>query len=137
MFSNNFKYLLLTKEVDLSADVFKAIVMQYGFEFDPATHEDYGDISSSELATGNGYTAGGITLTNVTITTDSINNEVIVTFDNVGITASGGDLGPLGGVVIIDDSITDNPIVAFIDYGESYIIADGGTGTLANIKITL
>lgn len=136
-FSNNFKNLLVNGDVDFSADVFKAIVLSYGFEFSASAHADYGDISTSELPTGSGYTVGGILMTGVSIDTDSVDNKVTISWNNISIEASGGDLGPIGGVAIIDTTVTDDPVVYYIDLGESYTVADGGIATLGNIKITL
>lgn len=51
----------LDDDVDWSADTIKVALVDAGYTFDPA-HEFFSQVTN-ELAAGNGYTAGGATLT--------------------------------------------------------------------------
>lgn len=133
--ANNFRVLLAQGSVDFDAHTFKAIAMKEGFVFNPASHDLYADISSAEASTAYGYTAGGVTLTGVAIAQNDTDNRADITWNNITWTASGGDVGPLAGVCIYDDSITNDPLVGYINFGGSYTVADGGTATIANVKI--
>ena len=135
--ANNFRVLIAQGVVDFDALTFKAIAMKEGFVFNPATHDLYADVSASEQTTGYGYTAGGVTLTGVSIAQNDTDARADITWNNITWTASGGDVGPLAGVIIYDDTITGDPIVGYIDFGGAYTVADGGTATLANVKVRI
>ena len=135
--ANNFRVLLAQGAVDFDANTFKAIAMQEGFVFDPSTDDLYADVSSQEVAAGYGYTAGGVTLTGVSIAQNDTDARADVTWNNITWTASGGDVGPIAGVIIYDDSITGDPILGYIDFGGAYTVADGGTATIANVKVRI
>lgn len=135
--ANNFRVLIAQGAVDFDADTFKAIAMVEGFVFNPATHDLYADVSASEQTTGYGYTAGGVTLTGVSIAQNDTDARADITWNNITWTASGGDVGPLAGVIIYDDTITNDPIVGYIDFGGAYTVADGGTATVANVKVRI
>ena len=135
--ANNFRVLIAQGAVDFDAHTFKAIAMKEGFVFNPATHDLYADVSASEQTTGYGYTAGGVTLTGVSIAQNDTDARADITWNNITWTASGGDVGPLAGVIIYDDTITGDPIVGYIDFGGAYTVADGGTATVANVKVRI
>ena len=135
--ANNFRVLIAQGAVDFDANTFKAIAMKEGFVFNHATHDLYADVSASEQGTGYGYTAGGVTLTGVSIAQNDTDARADITWNNITWTASAGDVGPLAGVIIYDDSLTSDPIVGYIDFGGSYTVADGGTATVANVKIRI
>ena len=135
--ANNFRVLLAQGAVDFDANTFKAIAMQEGFIFDPSTDDLYADVSSQEVTTGYGYTAGGVTLTGVGIAQNDTDARADITWNNITWTASGGDVGPIAGVIIYDDSITGDPILGYIDFGGAYTVADGGTATIANVKVRI
>lgn len=135
--SNKIKYLLATKAIDFANDVFQIILMQSGFTFDIDTHHGYADLSASELAAGNGYLAGGNTLAGVAVTEDDTDDRTEVTWNNTAWTASGGSVGPVAGAIIYDDTVADDPIVGYIDFGGDVTQADGGIATIANIEVRL
>ena len=137
--SNKIKYLLATKAIDFSADVFKIILMQTGFTFNIDTHHAYADVSASELATANGYTAGGNTLAGVTVTEDDTDDRTEITWNNTTWTASGGPIGPTPGAIIYDDTVASpaDAIVSYIDFGGDQTQADGGVATIANIEVRI
>ena len=135
--ANNFRVLIAQGAVDFDAHTFKAIAMKEGFVFNSATHDLYADVSTSEQATGFGYTAGGVAMTGVSIAQNDTDARADITWNNITWTASGGDVGPLAGVIIYDDTIASDPIVGYIDFGGSYTVADGGTAAVANVKIRI
>lgn len=134
--ANNFLEQILKKEIDFDADTFKIILMQSGFVFNRVTHVGYADVSSSELGTGFGYTAGGATLSGVAVAQDDTNNAGVVTWSNAAWTASGGNL-TASGAIIYDDTVTGDPVVGYIDFNGDQTTLDGGTATIANIKVQI
>lgn len=135
--ANRLKYLLATGAIDFSSDTFKIILMQSGFTFDKDAHHDYGDVSGSELATGNGYTAGGETLAGVAVTEDDVDDRTEITWNSVSWTAAGGSIGPSPGAIIYDDSDGSDSLVGWIDFGADYTQADGGICTISNIEVRI
>ena len=135
--ANNFRVLMAQGLVDLDTQTFKAIAMKEGFVFNRATHDLYADVSTYEQGTGYGYTVGGVTLTGVAVAQNDTDNRADVTWNNITWTASGGDVGPIAGVIIYNDTIAGDPIVGYIDFGGAYTVADGGTATIANVKIRI
>ena len=135
--SNHFKYQLAKKQIDMDADTFKLILMATGFTFNKDTHATLADVSASELASGNGYTTGGVTLTNSTVTEDDTNDKASVSFDNISWTASSGALGPTPGAIMYDDTVGDDTIVGFIDFTTERTVTDGNMLLIQNIKVDL
>ena len=132
--SQKFRDELLKKGVSFSIDVFKIILMSDGFQFNPVTHEKYSDVSGSELATASGYTAGGQALAGVAVTPNNTSKLVDVTWSNASWTATGGNISAVG-AIIFDDTHVDDIIVGFIDHGSLQTVLDGGTYTIANIRV--
>jgi len=135
--SNHLKYLLATKAIDFANDSFKIILMDSGFVFDKDAHEEYADVSAQELATGFGYTQNNKVLANVVVTEDDTNDICSIVWDPVTWTASGGPIGPSPGAIIFDDTVANDPIVGFIDFGTEYTQIDGGTATITNIEVRI
>lgn len=135
--SNKIKYLLATKAIDFVNDTFKIILMDSSFTFNKDTHHQYSDVSANELATGNGYTAGGATLSGVSVTEDDTDDRCEITWNNATWTASGGSIGPASGAIILDDSVADDPVVGYIDFGGNYTQANGGTATISGIEVRI
>ncbi len=135
--SNHFKYHLGYGGVTIRTDAFKIILMVTGYTFDKDAHEDYADVSASELSTGNGYTVKTKALAGVSLAEDDTNDRLSVTWNNVTWTASGGDIGPSPGAIVIDDTETDDVVVGYIDFGGDQTAVDGATGTVANIEFRI
>lgn len=93
------------KEVDFDADTLKAILLADTYTPDESADDVYAGISANELATGFGYTAGGLTLTGVTWALG------VLDADDLSWTASGGTIGPFKHVVIIDTTVAGSPLV--------------------------
>lgn len=135
--SNHIKYLLATGAIDFANDTFQIILMESGFVFNKDTHEEYADVLGQELANGNGYTTGGETLAGVAVTEDDADDRCEVTWNSVQWTAGGGPIGPTPGAIIYDDTVANDPIVGYIDFGAEYTQADGGIATLNNIEVRI
>lgn len=88
-----------------------------------ATHTTLSATGGTEVANGNGYTTGGATLSGVTVTTVTTNDAA---FDANDVTwsASGGSIAAAYGI-IYNDTDTNDPPVAFIDFGGTETAGDG------------
>lgn len=108
-----------------TANIFKVMLVD-GYTIDQ-NDLVYTDVSASELATANGYTAGGQGLANITFTRSS----AIVTFDadDSVWSASGGAIAATGAIVYYDNGT--KPLMCYINFGAT---ASAGDGT--QFKIT-
>ena len=93
-----------------------------------ATNTIFGDIT--EIAAGNGYTAGGDDTTN-TWSENPAGTGAMVTVDVV-FSASGGSIGPFRYVVMYNDTPTSpvDPLIGWWDHGSAVTLADGETFTV-------
>jgi hypothetical protein len=132
--SNHYKYVLLNA---VSGHTFKAILMNTTFVFDRDAHATLADVTADQIATGYGYTQDDKILTNVAITEDDVNDRAKFTCDDPTWTASGGDIGPFGSMVVYDDTEADDAVVGCIDFGTDYTIVDGSSWTGQDLIINL
>lgn len=121
-YSLQFLLEVVRKEHDLENDTLKVILMNSSFSFDASTHATYSDVSGSEIAGGNGYTAGGETLTNVLASIGT--SQVDIACDNVTWTASSGPIPTVGAAVIYNDTHASKTVVKCIDFGADYDTPD-------------
>lgn len=136
--SNHCKYETFRGNVKFHADQFKIALMNNSFTFNPDTHSNYSDISGSELATGNGYTAGGLTLTGVSVTQNDTSNRVDVTWDNATWSASGGSIGPSNGAIVYDNTPAaagDKTVVMYFAFDSAITKTDGQVLTITDIAM--
>lgn len=90
----------------------------------------------TEVAAGNGYTAGGLALTiDPSSQTGGVYTAVID--GNITFTASGGEIGPARYLVVYNDSATNKELVAYYDYGSSLTLQDGESLTFAGNGVSL
>ncbi|MHA1481890.1 MAG: hypothetical protein ACTSQA_00445 [Candidatus Heimdallarchaeaceae archaeon] len=124
-------------------DVYKMILMQSGFVFNKDEHHSYADVSSSELATGNGYTAGGVTLTGIVRTVDDVGDKCSIAWNNVTINATGGSLTASGAIIYNDTAdgtgIYDYAkiIVSYKDAGGNITAVDGTPIVISAVSETV
>jgi hypothetical protein len=78
----------------------------------------------TEIAAGNGYTAGGLT---TAITTSTASGVAKITATDVTFTATGGSIATFRYVVIYNDTPTTplKPLMCWIDYGSAVTLAAG------------
>jgi hypothetical protein len=122
---NHYKYLMKTKVIDEANDVFKIVLMNTSFAFDKDAHALLADVTSNQIATGNGYTQNNKTLSGVAITEDDSTDKAKTVWSDVTWTASGGSIGPVGAAIIYDDTAANDPIVMCIDFGADFTTPDG------------
>lgn len=140
---NTYKVMLQKGQIAGLTDTFKIILMQAGFVFDKDTHRCYADVIASELSTGNGYTAGGQTLTGVVIAVNNTDDRSDMTFNNAQWTATGGNLVASGAIIFDDSTATGSgddytdAIVSYKDAGGTITAADGTPLTVSTIKETI
>ena len=133
----NFLQLMAKGDVDLDTDALIWILMDTGFTFDRANHHDYADVSASELGAGNGYTQKTKAAAGISITRDDALYKVTITWTNPQWTASGGAVGPTPGAFLLDDTVADDPLLFYVDFGSEGTEPDGGTFTIANPTLDL
>lgn len=102
--SNHYKYQLMKKKIDLSADTLIMILMNNTYAFDQDTDATLADIASDQIATDHGYTQNAKELANKVLTEDDANDKGKMTCDDISWTASGGSVGPTGAAVLLDFS---------------------------------
>jgi len=112
---------VLVTTANASTDVFKFALTNTAPN--AATHTVLADIT--EISAGNGYTAGGVT---VAVTGSETGGTYTLAQDaTVTITASGGSIGPFRYVVFYDDTVTGDPLIAYLDYGSNITLLDTET----------
>lgn len=111
------------KKHNLASDTLK--VMLTNAAPDPAGDAVKSDLT--EIAAGNGYTAGGATIT-VSSSGQTAGVYKLVLADVV-ITASGGSIGPFRYAAVYNDTAANDELLGYLDYGTSVSIADGETAT--------
>lgn len=126
---HEFKKFLGDGTIDLDSHTFKAVLSNT--DLDVAVADLYGDVT--EIANGNGYTTGGITMTSVTWTeTGSGTGVWRWGFADFTWTASAGSIGPFQYVYFYDDTPTSpaDPLVGKLDRGSAVTIAAGDSFTV-------
>ena len=95
---------------DTTADRFKVMLVTSAYTPDFGTHDFKADVTNE--ITGTGYTAGGESLTSVTLTQAG----GTITWDAADVTWTSSTLTARGAVVY-DDSLTNDPLICYIDFG--------------------
>lgn len=105
-------------------DTYK-VTLYSAFSFDATdTTKTAAESGGTQLATQYGYTQDSKTLANVTVTTVTT-NDAKFDADDVTWTASGGSIGGAVGALVYNDTDTNDPPVAYIDFGSTQTATDG------------
>lgn len=116
---------LSEKVHDLNADTLRIILSNTAPNV--ATHTVKAD--ATEIAGGNGYTAGGHDTQNATSRAGGVTS---VTGVDTVITASGGTIGPFRYAILLNDTpaAPADPLIQYWDYGSAITLQDGETFTV-------
>ena len=125
--------LLNTGGIDLDTDTLKLALVTSSYT--PSTaHDEWADVSANEVATGTGYTTGGVTLTNPAATNSNIDYDDVTwlaltkTFRYAVCYKSGiggGLTNPLLFYMLLDSTPAD-----IVSTGSNYTIQWNGTDKL-------
>lgn len=108
---------------NLGSDTLKVMLTNSAPVATNAVKADITDISA-----GNGYTAGGATVT-ITASSQSSGTYKLVGSDVV-FTAAGGTIGPFRYVVLYNSTPASGNLIGWYDYGSSITLASGETFTV-------
>ena len=118
----SFSEALAEKVHNLGSDTLKLALSNTA----PAlTNTQFSDIT--EIASGNGYSAGGATISGVT-SLQTLGAYNLAASDLV-ITATGGAIGPFRYLVIYNETATNNELIGYLDYGSALTLASTDTFT--------
>ena len=113
-----------TLALDLDSDTIKIMLVTSSYTPDFGAHDFKGDVSNE--VSGTNYTAGGNTLGSVTLT----QTGGTIKFDAADTSCSSATISDARGAVIYDDTLTDDPLIAYIDFGADFS-SSNGTFTIA------
>lgn len=111
---------LANKEIDLDTDTLKVMLCTSSYSPNQDTHQYKSSVTNE--VTGTGYTAGGKTLTGVTVTYDTGTNTLTLDADDV--TWSSSTITARY-AVFYDDTATDDPLIAYWDFGQDEVSSSG------------
>jgi len=109
-FLNALKNDLAVDLDDTTADRFKVMLVTSSYTPNFGTHDFKADVTNEVVGTG--YTANGESLSSVTLT----QSGGTITFDADDVTWTSSTITARGAVVY-DDSLTNDPLIAYIDFG--------------------
>ena len=95
---------------DTTADRFKVMLVTSSYTPDFGTHDFKDDVTNEVVGTG--YSAGGESLTSVTLT----QSGGTITFDADDVTWTSSTITARGAVVY-DESLLNDPLICYIDFG--------------------
>jgi len=113
-----------TLALDLDSDTIKIMLVTSSYTPDFGAHDFKGDVSNE--VSGTNYTAGGNTLSSVALT----QTGGTIKFDAADTSWSSATITNARGAVIYDDTLTDDPLIAYIDFGADFS-SSNGTFTIA------
>lgn len=119
---NSFIEAVMEKVHNLGSDTLKVALTNSA---PVATNTVFANIT--EISGGNGYTAGGHTITVSSSSQTSGTYSLVCT--DVTITAT-GSVGPFRYIVIYNDTATNDELICFADYGSSITLANTETFTV-------
>jgi hypothetical protein len=112
--------------MNLSTDTIKVMLTNTA---PVATNHVYSDISSTELANGNGYTTGGATVSGTGVSNASGVESLAASATTW--TSNTGSMGPFRYIVYYDSTPATKTLIGWYDYGSSITLngANGDTFT--------
>jgi hypothetical protein len=126
--------LMANGSINFTGDTLKVALIDdtYTPNADNTNFTTGSDPFDSELATGYGYTAGGVTVSG-SITDQDASDNVKFDITDPEWTATSGTIGPARYGVLWDDTATNDPIIYIFDFAANQ---SAGAGTQFKITIS-
>jgi hypothetical protein len=122
MIPNGFKKNIMNGNIDLDTDTIKVMLTTSAYTPDQDSHEFKSSVTNE--VSGTGYTAGGATLANKSVTQDNTDNEGV--FDADDVTWASSTITARYAVIYKDTgSAATSPIIAILDFGSDKISSNG------------
>jgi hypothetical protein len=109
--------------LDMDNDTFKCALVTSSYTPNFETHTNYTDITNELPATG-GYTTGGATLTSVAMSSSSDGTGTIK-WDADDVSWTSSTLSNVRAGVVYDDTVTNDRLIAYIDFGGDFSTTSG------------
>ena len=120
---NSFVEAVAEKTHNLGSDTLKVALTNTA---PVATNTVFANIT--EIAAGNGYSAGGTASAQVSSAQSSGVYKLVLT--DVVFTASGGSIGPFRYIVLYNDTAASDELIGYYDYGTNVTVTIGNTFTV-------
>lgn len=119
---NSFKQNIANGGIDLDTDTIKVALVTSSYSADQDNHDNFDDVTGE--VSGTGYTAGGATLANKTVTLNTTTDRAIFDADNVSWAAS--SITARGAVVYKSTgTASTSRLICYIDFGEDKTSSSG------------
>lgn len=106
--------------VNTASDTFKCAMITNSSTPDFDSHDHWSDLSSNEVS-GTNYTAGGVALGSVAMTSAS----GALKFDAADTSWSTSTISNARAAVIYDDTLSNDPLICLVNFGSDYSSANG------------
>lgn len=124
---NSFKKKIMDGSIDLDTDTIKVALVTSTYTPDQDVHDFFDDITNE--VSGTGYTAGGASLANKTVTADNTDNEGVFDADDVSWTTA--TITARAAIVYKSTgTASTSPLICYIDFGADKV-STAGTFTIS------
>ena len=119
---NSFKAKIMDGSVDLDTDTIKVALVTSSYTPDQDAHDFFDDVTNEVVGTG--YSAGGASLANKSVTQDNTDNEGV--FDADDVTWSSSTITARGAVVYKSTGTpSTSALIAYLDFSTDQISSNG------------
>ena len=119
---NSFKAKIMDGSVDLDTDTVKVALVTSSYTPDQDAHDFFDDVTNEVVGTG--YSAGGASLANKSVTQDNTDNEGV--FDADDVTWSSSTITARGAVVYKSTGTpSTSALIAYLDFSTDQISSNG------------
>lgn len=122
-----FKVQKALNTMDLATDTLKLALFTSTYAPNQDTDATYSSLTG-EVATGSGYTQGGVALTGVAVNQDNANHRMTLTCTNPSWNVSA--VITYQTAVLYDSTITTDNVICYWDFGSNQQTGSNGTYTL-------
>lgn len=123
---NSFKKKIMDGSIDLDTDTIKIALCTSSYTPDIDTHDFFDDITN-ELSTASGYTSGGASLANKSITVDTTNDLAYFDADDTTWTATGTLTFRYAIIYKSTGTASTSPLIGYLDFVTDRSVVNGET----------